>query len=99
MANTVDEGSSSGAGVNTGVSGSESGGAGSVASFAVGPGASGTGSLAEVALRAGSGGTGAVADSVVSELTGGAVDGSSDADAVVEVVASVTGVAEGVGQA
>jgi hypothetical protein len=55
--------------------------------------------LAEVALRAGSGRAGGVADTVISELSGRAVDGGSDADSIGEIVAGVAGITEGVGEA
>ena len=55
--------------------------------------------MAEVALSTGTSGTLGVANSVVPELSGWAVEGGGDADAVFEVVAGVAGVAEGVGEA
>ena len=62
------------------------------------PSTSRTSPLAVVALRTSAIGAGSVADTVVPELSLRAVQSSSNADAVVEVISCVTGIAEGVGE-
>ena len=99
MANSIHEGCSSRAGIHAGISSGQLGGAGSVASCLVGPGSSGASPLTEASLLASTSGAVSVAVAVVSELSGSAGSSGLDTDSFAEIVASVAGIAEGVGEA